>query len=171
MNFNKKYIIVIAIIILLSLFFFNKSKANNMDKLTANENGKLKILDIQKIRNDAKGKGVFGASRSGHIHNGVDLVVSKATPIYAPFEGVIRQANPYTNDSKYKGLEIKNTVTGMKVKVFYVDGFVVGKTYKKGEVMAKAQDISEKYGSSMIPHIHVELRLYNVAVNPTKYLV
>ena len=131
---------------------------------------KMKLLKTQKLRNDTKGKGTFNAVRSNHLHEGIDIIVKPNEAIFAPFDGVIRQANPYKNDSDYNGLEIKSIDGKQKVKIFYCKDFAIGKI-KKGEVMATAQNIALKYGKDMTPHIHVELRIDNKVIDPTSYFI
>jgi murein DD-endopeptidase MepM/ murein hydrolase activator NlpD len=170
MIFLKKYLVIAVVMILLLLFLVKNAKANTMNTVLQNDK-KIKLLPIQVMRNDAAGKGNFGATRSGHIHKGVDLVVTPNSDILAPFDGKVRQANPYANDANYKGLEIAATAGNLKVKIFYCSGFVAGKIYKKGEVLAKAQNIAAKYGGSMKPHIHVEVRVNKIVIDPTHLLL
>lgn len=171
MKFINKYIAAIVLILVLLLFYV-KSKANTMEKVLLSTNKKIKLISgAQTMRNDAAGKGNYGAVRNGHIHQGVDILVTPGAPIYAPFDGEIRQANPYANDASYKGLEIKALSGNMKVKVFYCNQFTPGAKVAKGTQMATAQNIAAKYGGGMQPHLHVEVRVNNVVIDPTNYVL
>jgi murein DD-endopeptidase MepM/ murein hydrolase activator NlpD len=130
----------------------------------------------QKMRNDSKGAGHYGAPRSGgtRSHKGVDILVQKGDMIYAPFGGkVTRKIRVYTNDAKYTGFEIQSSKDpSLKVKVFYCTPKKeeIGKDVARGEVLGVAQAINEKYGTAMKNHIHVELWKDGVNQDITPYL-
>lgn len=130
------------------------------------------ILPVQRIRRDPKGSGDFGASRTGHIHQGVDLVVVPGEVLTSPITGkVYRTTRPYANDPDYTGVVLFGE--GYEVKFFYchlMPGVSVGSEVERGEPFAIAQDISAKYGGGMIPHIHVEVRTGGALVNPANVL-
>jgi murein DD-endopeptidase MepM/ murein hydrolase activator NlpD len=160
---NKK-IVIVVVVILAILSFINRK----MLKETAG-----KILDKIKIRMDASGSGRFGSSRGGgsRLHNGVDLEVTKGQPIYAPFAGTItKQAYPYADDRKFTGLHLTRQ-DGIKVKMFYMlpKPGLIGKAVTAGQEIGRAQDISEKYGAPMKPHIHVEVWNGNTLMNPEEF--
>lgn len=160
---NKK-IVIVVVVILAILSVINRK----MIKETAG-----KILDRIKIRMDASGSGRFGSSRGGgsRLHNGVDLEVIKGQPIYAPFAGTItKQAYPYANDRKFTGLHL-TTKEGVKVKMFYMapKPGIIGKAVTAGQEIGRAQDISEKYGAPMKPHIHVEVYNNGTLLNPEEF--
>lgn len=160
---NKK-IVIVVVVILAILSFINRK----MLKETAG-----KILDRIKIRMDAAGSGRFGSSRGGgsRLHNGVDLEVVKGQPIYAPLSGTItKQAYPYADDRKFTGLHL-TTKEGIKVKMFYMKPLagLIGKAVTAGQLVGNAQDISEKYGAPMKPHIHVEVWNGTTLMNPEEF--
>jgi murein DD-endopeptidase MepM/ murein hydrolase activator NlpD len=119
------------------------------------------ILASMKIRVDSEGNGHFGASRDGGSrgHNGVDLLVMKGEPVYAPFSGTItKQAYPYSDDRKFTGVHLTRP-DGLKIKVFYMlpKPGIIGKAVAAGQEIGRAQAISEKYGDAMKDHIHIEV--------------
>jgi murein DD-endopeptidase MepM/ murein hydrolase activator NlpD len=135
----------------------------------------VKILPTMIIRMDSSGSGKFGSSRGGgtRAHAGVDYLVVPGSTVYSPIDAkVIRSAKPYANDPNYTGLVLKNE--DFEFKLFYMKGTpgIIGKTIKAGDPIGTAQDISAKYGGSMQPHIHLEMRSASGAVlNPeTNYL-
>ena len=116
------------------------------------------VSGSQKIRDcDPLGCGYFGASRGSRKHGGIDVIVSKGDNILSPISGKItRHGFPYAGDSKYQLIEVVNAT--YKAKLMYVEPLTpVGTSVVAGQVIAKAQDISEKHGSEMIPHVHVEV--------------
>lgn len=106
---------------------------------------------------DALGCGYFGASRGTRKHGGIDVVVKKGDNVLSPITGkVTRHGFPYAGDTKYQLIEVVNST--YKVKLMYCEPITpVGTSVVAGQVIAKAQDISEKHGSAMTPHVHVEV--------------
>lgn len=160
---NKKTLIVIVVILAI-ISFINRKMIQKNTAL---------FLDKIKIRMDSAGSGRFGSSRSGGTrkHAGVDLLVTKGQPVFAPLNGTItRQAYPYANDRKFTGLHL-TTSDGFKVKIFYMQPLpgIIGKAVKAGDQIGTAQDISEKYSSRMKPHIHVEIYKGTTLLNPEEF--
>lgn len=121
------------------------------------------------IRNDSKGLGKFGANRDGHIHNGLDIEVKKGEVIKAPFDlEYIFSGQVYNDDKKYIASEYKTSFG--KFRIMYMIPLTNKKNFKIGEPLGIAQDISEKWGKEMIPHIHVETWENGKPVNPEKYV-
>ena len=112
------------------------------------------------VRNcDPYGCGNFGAGRGSRDHLGEDFVVVENQPIYSPISGkVIRESIPYANDPTYRGILIQNE--RYEVKMFYLKPnlSLIGKSINAGDVVGYAQNISKKYGASMIPHVHVQIK-------------
>lgn len=133
------------------------------------------ITDNMKMRPcDGQGCGHWGASRGGRKHWGVDITVKKGGNVYSPITGYIsRYPYPYASDLSYRGIEIIGTEEhkGLKVKIFYCIPKVAQKTkVKKGQKIAIAQAINEKYGASMTNHLHVEFYKNNQRLDPTELL-
>jgi septal ring factor EnvC (AmiA/AmiB activator) len=124
------------------------------------------------IRNDEGGDGHYNTERSNNlgIHQGIDLSVKKGQPIFAPFKGTItRKAIPYANDTKWSGCVLADN-EGNEVKFFYLIPSKIGKQVKRGEQIGIAQAISEKYGSPVTDHVHLEFRKNGVLADPTSYI-
>ena len=153
------------------LLFSKKSNASNMEN---NRNIHLPTSNFQMRGCDPKGCGHYGASRGSRKHNGIDVVVKKGQNIYSPITGYIsRYPFPYASDLSYKGIEIigEGEHKGYKVKIFYCSPTVARNTkVSKGQKIAIAQAINEKYGPDMINHIHVEMYKNNTRLNPEIYL-
>jgi hypothetical protein len=120
------------------------------------------------IRNDAGGKGHWGARRKrinangeeiSYYHNGVDYKCIPGQAVFMPFTGqIIRIARPYVDDEKFSGAVI--SCKHMTVKIFYFEPYpeIIGKIIKIGLPIGRAQDISLKYPESGVtPHIHVQI--------------
>lgn len=165
---SKKIILAgLGVLLVAAIAKANSSTGNN------NSTGqKWQILRAANVlRSDAEGSGAYNASRGGRKHNGIDLVASVGVDVVAPFDGVVsRHSVPYANDTRYKGIELTSGL--MKLKIFYcVPNFEVGARVSKGQRIATVQNISAKYSSKMINHIHIELYINDVLQNPTNYFL
>jgi hypothetical protein len=126
---------------------------------------KMKIISPtgKGMRNDAAGNGYYGAKRGKRLHMGMDFLCEHSQDVVSPIDGFVeRIAYPYAGDRSYKGLVIRGKQ--VTIKLFYVDpwDWIIGTDVKQGEVIGMAQDISAKYSSAMLPHIHLSI----VAIDP-----
>jgi murein DD-endopeptidase MepM/ murein hydrolase activator NlpD len=127
-----------------------------------------KVTSGGRRKHDAWGSGAFGASRTGHSHQGLDFVAMAGESVLSPVDGVVtRQLWPYATDTRYTGLEIDGSGewAGYKIKLFYVTGVKLGKV-AAGDVVGTAQDLEKKY-KGITNHVHVEVRLNGTLKNPT----
>ncbi len=132
------------------------------------------IVPNQRIRGcEPSGCGDFGADRTGHSHQGLDIVTTVGEAIMSPISGVItRFPFPYPGDTNYTGIEIKNDA--YTVKIFYVTPVLkIGSTVAVGTKIAIAQNIAARYSKKMTNHAHVEVRETQSGklINPTKFFV
>jgi hypothetical protein len=116
------------------------------------------------MRSDPDGFGYYGAPRGKHRkHNGTDYICEPGQDIYCPLISgkIVRKAFPY-NDREFKGVLIEGK--HIAVMLFYVDPweFLIGEYVNRGDELGMAQDISQKYGGSMKPHIHLTI----VSIDP-----
>ncbi len=121
---------------------------------------------------DPKGCGHFGASRGSGKHKGLDIKLAKGQEVFSPIDGIVKRlAFPYGDDYSWKGVLLLGTghFKGVSVKIFYLEPSVSkGQTIRKGDPIGKAQDIGERYPGAT-PHIHLELRLAGILVDPEPY--
>jgi len=126
----------------------------------------------QRMRNDTKGDGHFGASRGRRTHNGLDIEVFPGSAVYCPIEGIMKRvAYPYGSgrrNKKWLGCAIEGTglYRGYEVKIFYMTPFLLGEYVYPNDIVGKAQAISKKYSKAMTDHLHVEVRYKGRLVNP-----
>ena len=99
------------------------------------------------------------------FHEGLDIAAQTGTPVVAPADGVVLKAGfspGYGNMVEIShGYGIK-TVFGHNSRL----NVKVGQQVKRGDVISYVGDT----GSSTGPHLHYEVRLNGVPVNPKKYL-
>lgn len=119
-----------------------------------------RMLDLQEIRSDDQGDGHFGAHRTDHVHEGTDLIVDPGEQVLSPVNGTYYgSGNVYDDDNRYKVQHVEGE--GLLIKSMYTipaATLKAGDHLRRGDVLGYAQDISKKWGATMIPHIHVEVR-------------
>jgi hypothetical protein len=101
------------------------------------------------------------------LHRGLDLIAEPGEIVFSPIDGTIdREAIPYANDPRYRGVVITGTGDwqGYEVKLFYVDGLFSGPV-QAGSIIGRAQDLRAKY-SGITNHIHVEVRMDGRLIAP-----
>lgn len=106
----------------------------------------------------------FG-ERWGKSHNGIDIASQSGTPIYSALDGTVS----YAGFEEGYGNLIQISSAGNTV-IFY--GHCSSIDVKLKDVVHKGDLIGRvgSTGNSTGPHLHFEVRINGVAVNPTKYL-
>ncbi len=99
------------------------------------------------------------------FHEGLDIAAQTGTPVVAPADGVVVKAGFSTGYGNMveisHGYGIK-TVFGHNSRL----NVKAGQQVKRGDVISYVGDT----GSSTGPHLHYEVRLNGIAVNPVRYL-
>lgn len=100
------------------------------------------------------------------FHSGLDIATRKGTPVIAPADGVVTFSGP-------KGL-MGNMVTikhghGIVTRYGHLNKMLKkrGEKVKRGEVIAHVGNTGRSTG----PHLHYEVLVSGVPVNPTKYIL
>ena len=112
----------------------------------------------------------FGArsdpfSGEGAIHTGVDISAPLGTPVHSSADGIVAFA---AWGGQYGNLVVIDHGNGMQTYFAHLSGFNVipGQEVRRGDTLAK----SGSTGKSTGPHLHYEVRLSGVPVNPYPYL-
>ncbi len=105
---------------------------------------------------------IRGASRN---HKGIDIGGPIGTPIYATADGVVSLVKWGRGYGKYIKLEHGNEI---QTRYAHLSAFNVkfGQRVKKGDVIGYMGSTGRSTGS----HLHYEVRIGGVAVNPTAFL-
>lgn len=105
------------------------------------------------------------AGLGGHFHSGVDLAAPAGTPVYAPAPG--RVATGYQPGSCGLFAEVDHG-GGMATLYCHLSALTVA----PGEVVGAGQQLGEvgSSGNSTGPHLHLEVHLGGVAVDPIGWL-
>ncbi len=100
------------------------------------------------------------------MHHGQDFGVLTGTPVYAPADGVVKSRNGKTG---YGKTIILDHGYGIKTVYAHLSRYVVkpGNEVKRGDLIA----YSGNTGRSTGPHLHYEVRVKNVPVNPRHYFL
>ncbi len=99
------------------------------------------------------------------FHEGIDIAAQTGTPVMAPADGMVMKAG---FSSGYGNVVELSHGYGIKT-VFAHNSRLnvkVGQRVKRGEVISYVGDS----GSSTGPHLHYEVRLNNLPVNPVRYM-
>jgi Membrane proteins related to metalloendopeptidases len=101
------------------------------------------------------------------FHKGLDISAPSGTPIYAPARGVVAYIE---RDASY-GLVIDiNHGTGLQTRYAHLQRVAAikqGQVIQRGEVIAYIGDSGRSTG----PHLHYEVRIGGVPVNPMRYIL
>ena len=106
----------------------------------------------------------FG-TRWGRNHNGLDIAHNTGDPIYAAFDGVVREChyeNGYGNKILIEHENNIETIYGHLSK-FEIN---VGDDVKKGDLIGRVGSTGRSTG----PHLHFEVRLNGTPVDPSLYI-
>jgi len=100
------------------------------------------------------------------FHNGLDIGAATGTLIYATADGIAS----HTAKERYIGkVVLINHGYGMATRFGHLDEILVkkGQKVKRGDVIGKVGNTGRSTG----PHVHYEVRLNGVKVNPIKYIM
>lgn len=100
------------------------------------------------------------------MHKGLDIAAPPGTPIFAPADGVISYAG---YDSGYGKLISIDHGYGMVTRYGHVSKIYssLGQKVKRGDVIGAVGNTGRSTG----PHLHYEVRINNVPVDPSNYIL
>lgn len=106
---------------------------------------------------------VLGGRRK---HSGIDLAASTGTPVYATADGVISRADWFSSYGLYVSIE-----HGASLQTRYAHlsrlAVATGDTVSKGDLIGYVGSTGRSTG----PHLHYEVRVDGLAVNPIPYMM
>ena len=106
---------------------------------------------------------VLGGRRQ---HTGIDLAAPTGTPVYATADGIVSRADEYSSYGLYISLEHG---AAMQTRYAHLSRLAVaaGDSVKKGDLIGYVGSTGRSTG----PHLHYEVRVEGLAVNPIPYMV
>lgn len=106
---------------------------------------------------------VIGGRRN---HKGVDLAAPTGTPIYATADGIVGRADWFSSYGLFVRIE-----HGADLETRYAHmsklAVAAGERVKKGDIIGYVGSTGRSTG----PHLHYEVRIDGIAVNPIPYMV
>jgi len=108
----------------------------------------------------------FGAPRKNGPHQGLDIGVSRGTPIYAAADGIITTRTRGSSYGKYIVIQHANGYSTLYAHMSeFADSFRVGSAVVRGQLIG----FIGSTGKSSGPHLHWEIRRNGVHLNPLKF--
>mgnify|MGYP003295834012 CR=1 FL=1 len=106
---------------------------------------------------------VLGGRRQ---HQGIDLAAPTGTPVYATADGVVGRADLYSSYGLFISIEHG---ASMETRYAHLSRLAVtaGDSVKKGDLIGYVGSTGRSTG----PHLHYEVRVEGLAVNPIPYMV
>lgn len=106
---------------------------------------------------------VLGGRRQ---HAGIDLAAPTGTPVYATADGIVGRADWYSSYGLYVAVEHG---ASMQTRYAHLSRLAVaaGDNVKKGDLIGYVGSTGRSTG----PHLHYEVRIDGLAVNPIPYMV
>lgn len=103
----------------------------------------------------------FGTPRPYGPHNGVDLRAPVGTPVHAPADGVVVDADENATSGRYLVLELSN---GYRAGFAHLSDWVarLGGEVRRGDIIA----YTGATGSTTAPHLHYTLKREGVWIDP-----
>jgi murein DD-endopeptidase MepM/ murein hydrolase activator NlpD len=105
---------------------------------------------------------VIGGRRA---HKGIDLAAPTGTPVYAPADGVVARAEWFSSYGLYIQVEHGGELETRFAHLSRLN-VAAGQFVKKGDLIG----FIGSTGRSTGPHLHYEVRVAGVAVNPLPYM-
>jgi murein DD-endopeptidase MepM/ murein hydrolase activator NlpD len=106
---------------------------------------------------------VIGGRRN---HKGVDLAAPTGTPVFATADGIVSRADRFSSYGLYISLQ-----HGAELETRYAHmsrlAVAAGQRVSKGDIIGYVGSTGRSTG----PHLHYEVRMAGVAVNPIPYMV
>lgn len=106
---------------------------------------------------------VLGGNRK---HSGIDLAAPTGTPVYATADGVVSRAEWFSSYGLYISVEHG---ASLQTRFAHLSRLAVatGDTVRKGDLIGYVGSTGRSTG----PHLHYEVRVDGVAVNPIPYMM
>ncbi len=122
------------------------------------------------VRNDQCGDGLFAASRTGRrLHKGLDLLASVGEPVLAAKSGRVISATENRGMGKYVIIRHADSI----ITIYgHLSEILVRKNdyLRQGQIIGKVGKTGNARSSSMLPHLHFEIRKNGFPQDPLEYI-
>ena len=151
------------------------------DHYNLNLNGWANPTNNVERGRDGGGSGKYGASRNEGLgtntHWGADYVGTPGQNVAAVHFGeVVSIGNAYRGDPRFKMIDIQTFDSFIKsplIGMGYVspaDGIHPGAFVVPGQTIGTMQNIQERVGTKVTPHVHIQIHLGSNHVNPETFI-
>lgn len=106
----------------------------------------------------------FGGS-SSEFHSGQDIAAPRGTPVLAAADGFVTQAGTQSGYGQIVVIDHGNGLTTRYGHLSKIEA-TLGQEIKRGELLGQVGSTGRSTG----PHLHYEVRFYDVPVSPSRYL-
>ena len=104
-------------------------------------------------------------SREKKMHRGIDISARQGTPIQATASGTIAKKLVDRGYGKYLIIRHNDIYSTLYAHMYnFHPNIIVGQNVTKGDIIGYVGDT----GLSTAPHLHYEIRRYNIPINPKK---
>jgi murein DD-endopeptidase MepM/ murein hydrolase activator NlpD len=123
------------------------------------------IWPVQGIVTSSFGSRLDPFNGEGAFHTGIDIATNKGDAVRAPADGTVIKAGMGTG---YGREVILDHGHGMETLYAHLSGFAVvaGQDVQRGDILGYVGSSGHSTG----PHLHYEVRIHDIPVNPAKYL-
>jgi murein DD-endopeptidase MepM/ murein hydrolase activator NlpD len=100
------------------------------------------------------------------MHEGLDIANRIGTPVIAPADGIVSDTG---KDSAYGNVIVISHGFGINSRFLHLSKILVspGQRVKRGDKIAEVGTTGKSTG----PHLHYEVRVNGIPVNPVRYIV
>jgi murein DD-endopeptidase MepM/ murein hydrolase activator NlpD len=113
------------------------------------------VFPVRGAHNFGGSENRFGAARSGHIHQGQDVLTSEGTPVVVPFAGTITSTAFQAGGAGYYAVE--HTTTGFDFMFAHCEANSFAVTEGEAVVAGQALCKAGQTGDATAPHLHFEM--------------
>ena len=97
----------------------------------------------------------YGAARSGHIHEGQDVLTAEGTPDVAPLAGTITSTNYQAGGAGYYAVE--HTAIGFDLVFAHCKAASLAVSARTGRAPGQPLCLAGQTGDATAPHLHFEM--------------
>jgi murein DD-endopeptidase MepM/ murein hydrolase activator NlpD len=100
------------------------------------------------------------------MHEGLDISNRLGTPVIAPANGIVSATG---KDFSYGSVVVVSHGFGVTTHFYHLNKILVGagQRVKRGDIIAEVGTTGKSTG----PHLHYEVRVNGIPVNPARYIL
>ena len=136
---------------------------------------KLPVKELEFRGADPTGYGWYGAAGGSRKHKGVDIISLPKEDVTSPIHGTVTKygyvyKNPKEDKPAMRYVEITSDMYRVWLMYVTLEDGLLGERVFEGDLIGKAQDVSDYWGGSMRNHIHVQVWKFGLLTDPEPLL-